>query len=620
MPLDLKIDRGSGEAYVSGAGGYLRSYASAFVASSSSSSSSPSSSGGGGGGGGKGRSYWDGMIHLEDVIVGRRSESLREATTTTKATTTARARDDVDATDGLYYELRNGLLRGSSPSSSASGGRGEAAGNDSASSSSSLEEEEEEEEATSKNITATTTTTTTVVVGDDARAMVETKGAHNHRTTKKRTEGGDANNNNKLPRIGQTFPSRGSEIRKNAQTFGARVLPSKVTGSEVRVVYVQLKDENGDASDLLELEKVSGDTYEVTIDGFDGYGGTSWTYGIVAEDVRGKRRYADGISFDIVTSGDLGGREGDDGDDDDEDEEEGEEEEDGPSSGAPMPRKYETDSDWSYGGTVQSATGRILFEFDGSDETYVCTGTVVHDGPDGDTPDHDNGRSIVQTAAHCAYSDALGKFATRAVFVPDQDSTIGKESDYDCDNDRYGCWHLSYAIVAEGWTKSGFPENVPYDYAYYVAYDDPAAHAGGYDEGLTGVLDVDVRSMRVDFDATVDDGEFVFSVGYSADRDPSLRHCAMERTTINGVEWYENYWLDSCAMTGGASGGPWLVDVDADGVGTLISVNSWGFAHKIGMAGPNLRTSSGSLAECLYNEAKDSKDPGSEGGYIVSSC
>lgn len=294
------------------------------------------------------------------------------------------------------------------------------------------------------------------------------------------------------------------------------MLPSKVTGSEVRVVYVQLKDENGDASDLLELEKVSGDTYEITIDGFDRYGGTSWTYGIVAEDVRGKRRYADGISFDIVTSGGLGGRDEDD-EDDDEDDEEGEEEEDGASSGAPMSRKYETDSDWSYGGTVQSATGRILFEFDGSDETYVCTGTVVHDGPDGDTPDHDNGRSIVQTAAHCAYSDTLGQFTTRAVFVPNQDSTIGKESIYDCDNDTYGCWHLSYAIVAVGWTKSGFPENVPYDYAYYVAYDDPAAHAAGYDEGLTGVLDVDICSMRVDFDATVNDGEFVFSVGCSAD-------------------------------------------------------------------------------------------------------
>jgi hypothetical protein len=285
-----------------------------------------------------------------------------------------------------------------------------------------------------------------------------------------------------------------------------------------------------------------------------------------------------------------------------------------------MPKKYETDSDWTRGGAIQSATGRILFEFDGSAETYVCSGTVIRDGPDGQTPDHDNGRSIVQTAAHCAYSDVLKRFATRAVFVPDQDATIGKESDFDCMNDRYGCWHLSFAVVAEGWTLSGFPENVPYDYAYYVAYDDVDAHSGGYEGGLSGILDRDVTSMKIDFDVDVDDDEFIFSLGYSADKDPSLRHCAMERTSIRGVEWYENYWLDNCAMTGGASGGPWLKDVDSNGVGTLISVNSWGFAHRIGMAGPNLRTSSGSLAECLYEKAKYSKDPGSEGGYVVTTC
>jgi hypothetical protein len=62
------------------------------------------------------------MIHLDDVIVGRSSRVT--------TTTTTRTRDDVDANDGLYYDLWNGLLRGSSPSSSTSGEKGEAAGND----------------------------------------------------------------------------------------------------------------------------------------------------------------------------------------------------------------------------------------------------------------------------------------------------------------------------------------------------------------------------------------------------------------------------------------------------------------------------------------------------------
>ena len=429
----------------------------------------------------------------------------------------------------------------------------------------------------------------------------------------------------KLPRIGNTDPPRGSAVR-DAQTFSARVLPSKSTNSPVRSVHFVLTDQDGNESGPLELSSSSGGVggsglYEITIDGFGTYGGSTWSYAVVARDENGKRRSTDEITFDIVTSGDLGGGDAD-----------GAPPPPSPPPPAPpssspggggpaaepIPKKYETDSDWTRGGAVQSTTGRILFEFDGSGQTYVCSGTVVHDGPRGTRPDVGNGRSIVQTAAHCAYSDVLKKFATKAVFVPDQDSTRGKESDFDCNNDRYGCWHLSYAVVAEGWTIAGFPDNVPYDYAYYVSYDDPAGHAGGYETGLSGSLDADVGSMRIDFDADVDDDEFVFSVGYSADKDPSLRHCAMERTSINGVEWYENYWLDNCAMTGGASGGPWLVDVDSDGVGTLVSVNSWGFAHRIGMAGPNLRTGSGSMAECLYDKAKESRDPGSEGGYIVT--
>lgn len=94
----------------------------------------------------------------------------------------------------------------------------------------------------------------------------------------------------------------------------------------------------------------------------------------------------------------------------------------------------------------------------------------------------------------------------------------------------------------------------------------------------------------------------------------------MENTKINGVSWYTNLWLDGCAMTGGASGGPWVHDMDEEGTGTLVSVNSWGFTHKPGMAGPVFKTSSGSWAECLFEKAKRSNDPGWRGGIIVDDC
>lgn len=73
-------------------------------------------------------------------------------------------------------------------------------------------------------------------------------------------------------------------------------------------------------------------------------------------------------------------------------------------------------------------------------------------------------------------------------------------------------------------------------------------------------------------------------------------------------------------MTGGASGGPWIFGMNQSGQGTLASVNSWGFTHKPGMAGPVLRTASGSYAECLFEQAKSARDPGRDGGIIVKNC
>ena len=166
------------------------------------------------------------------------------------------------------------------------------------------------------------------------------------------------------------------------------------------------------------------------------------------------------------------------------------------------------------------------------------------------------------------------------------------------------------------WHFSGFQ----FDYAYYTVFDDRSTHRGGYRrQGLTGVLDRDVVPMALDFDADPR-GEFIFSIGYSADKDPDLRHCSMTNTEKYGLATYANLWLDDCAMTGGASGGPWLVDVDRGGTGTLVSVNSWGFTDSAGMAGPVLRTEEGSWAECLYDVAKSARDPGEEGGIIVNHC
>jgi len=429
------------------------------------------------------------------------------------------------------------------------------------------------------------------------------------------------NNNNrkkKLPKIDQLNPSEGKTIR-GKQTFSARVQPSAITQAAISEVSFQLEDHTGASSGWLEMPQVSDTLFEITVDGFDKYPKTKWKYTMEAKDEKGKKTNARDVSFVVgSTAGGSGCQFA--GCDNDSPSSTGGEGAPSAPSHPPLRKTHVEDSNWPHEGAIKSATGRIMFEFDdGTDQSFVCSGTVVMDGRRGRSPDPDNGRTVVQTAAHCAYNDVLKKFASKAVFIPDQVNTRGEKSDFNAANDPYGAWYLSFATIASGWADGSFPENVPYDYAYYTVFDDRSTHEGGYLNGLSGILDHDVTPMAIDFDADPSD-EFVHSIGYSADKDPRLRHCAMENTSINGVPWYTNLWLKDCALTGGASGGPWMAHMDQGGVGTLISVNSWGFTHKAGMAGPVLRTKEGSWAECLFTKARTANDPGKVGGIVVKSC
>lgn len=278
-------------------------------------------------------------------------------------------------------------------------------------------------------------------------------------------------------------------------------------------------------------------------------------------------------------------------------------------------------------GVVQTSTGRILFFFDGN--PYVCSGTVIKD-PVAD-------RTIVLTAGHCAYQyqPSGGRFTEHALFIPNQVDTRGVVSDELCTNDPLGCWVPAFAVVHYEWTTKGFPHSVPWDYAYYVIPNDVSAHLGGFihenQKDLSRILEEIVEPMPIDFNWRLSSsrtshlttkGEFAHGLGYSFNRDPAFRYCASNTITKFGVPTYENLWLESCAMTGGSSGGPWLKDTDTDGRGTVISINSWGYATVPGMAGPNFSTASGSKAECLFEVAKNTpfEDVVGKRGIVVDNC
>ncbi|MCW8995006.1 MAG: hypothetical protein OQK77_04240, partial [Psychromonas sp.] len=112
------------------------------------------------------------------------------------------------------------------------------------------------------------------------------------------------------------------------------------------------------------------------------------------------------------------------------------------------------------------------------------------------------------------------------------------------------------------------------------------------------ILDQAVNGFDISFNDPVY-GEFTHALGYSYSEDPNFMYCA----EALGTEGSNNWWLASCDLSGGSSGGPWIQPMDeASGTGAIISVNSWGYTTSPGMAGPILYNTS---AECVFNGAKE---------------
>jgi hypothetical protein len=111
--------------------------------------------------------------------------------------------------------------------------------------------------------------------------------------------------------------------------------------------------------------------------------------------------------------------------------------------------------------------------------------------------------------------------------------------------------------------------------------------------------------------------DYTDALGYSYSDDPNFMYCAEDMTTKET----DNWWLPSCLLSGGSSGGPWVQPMDpASGNGNIISVNSWGFTNSPGMAGPKF---SGSSAVCIFNASvlqafPASKPPDGEAGAKVT--
>jgi hypothetical protein len=223
---------------------------------------------------------------------------------------------------------------------------------------------------------------------------------------------GDANNNKssrskgssqwkrKTPKLRQMKPSRGDTVHDQA-TFRTKVLPAQ---DEIAAVYLQLTDFEGISSNYIQLYKSNKNPrdkmYQVTLGGFvQEYAGTTWSYKIIVQERSGVQYNFVDVPFTVASGRNENVSASTTG---------------ATSSTAPtstptpdrtidnpmVKQTVVTDAEWPHGGAIQTSTGRILFDFGGGD-THVCSGTVVNDGG------IYNERSIILTAAHCAYDVSM---------------------------------------------------------------------------------------------------------------------------------------------------------------------------------------------------------------------
>ena len=378
------------------------------------------------------------------------------------------------------------------------------------------------------------------------------------------------------PAVTNMSPANGATVGASA-TLSATVTDA----SGVKSVTMYVRQGTGRAQSFAAGQGAN-NVWSVNLSGFTN---GSWSWWLVAKDNAkpSTSTTSPTVNFTVNTSGGGGG-----------------------GGGGTVPN-----AQWTGQGVVQDAAGRIYFEMpDTAQRTrwsgYVCSGTVTNDG----TP----GRSIIITASHCIYDDANKAFARNVLFIPDQAETTGTGTDLNCTNDPIGCWAPNFGVVDVNWTTRTFPDNVHWDYAFYVV-NDTGAHSAGL-SAASDTLDAAVIPMDVSFAAPVA-GNVTHALGYSYSVDPQFMYCSDPMQNMNADNWF----LPNCGLTGGSSGGPWSQPFDVStGNGPIISVNSWGYTTGPGMAGPKL---SGTSASCVYDAAKSAAFgtfADGEAGVKVTSC
>ncbi|HEX7187138.1 MAG TPA: hypothetical protein VF423_02855 [Actinomycetes bacterium] len=188
----------------------------------------------------------------------------------------------------------------------------------------------------------------------------------------------------------------------------------------------------------------------------------------------------------------------------------------------------------SFDPKVVATTGKVFFTMGGTN--YVCSGAATNS----------TNRSVVTTAGHCV-NEGPGAYATNFAFVPA----------YNNGTRPYGTWTARTLVTTTQWAQQG---NINYDGGFAVMNT-----LGG--ATLTNAVGGQGIGFNLARGLTYD------AYGYPA----AGRFNGQTLKSCTGTATDDPYGTQSqgipCNMTGGSSGGPWLINNNS----TINSVNSFGY-------------------------------------------
>ena len=210
----------------------------------------------------------------------------------------------------------------------------------------------------------------------------------------------------------------------------------------------------------------------------------------------------------------------------------------------------------AYGGGTVATVGKLVTEL-GDGQYGVCSGAIV-DSPSG---------SVVATAAHCVTSPDSPRVPARGWFAPAYDR-VGPRRAVDSG------WRVVSYHTPPGWdVERALADILPHDYAFVTV----EKRAGRSIKEAYGANRLDFAPITTDGDVT----PFGYPVNPADSRYP-LASCVGKAEVLTDETAHTanvgGLLLDGCEeLTEGASGGPWLRDLDPEhGTGRLVGVMSVG--------------------------------------------